>query len=80
MTVFYHSTGGDEWTECSATNATSNATCVGDDKKKLFLSEESECQWGGITCDREGNIQNITFGMYLFPFVLLNIHVNFHVR
>ena len=74
LAVFYYSTRGDRWLECSApsnlTNPASvvaaNANCSiqtfptsGSD---AWLTPNSECQWGGIACDDFGEVVALDLG------------------
>lgn len=57
MAIFYFSTGGEGWKECS-TSLINNECPEGHN----FLSGVSECQWGGVSCNNHGCMTNITFG------------------
>mmetsp|Transcript_3500 Transcript_3500/g.7623 ORF Transcript_3500/g.7623 Transcript_3500/m.7623 type:complete len:763 (-) Transcript_3500:160-2448(-) len=71
--VFYYSTDGPDWTECSAPDdisdptavAEANASCSirGDGSQlagdKAWLTDVTECEWGGITCDNNGNVVSL---------------------
>jgi hypothetical protein len=74
LAVFYYSTRGGRWLECTApANFTdpasieaANALCTiepfpmsGTD---AWLSPSDECQWGGVVCDDEGNLQLLDIG------------------
>jgi hypothetical protein len=75
--VFYYSTEGDNWTQCSAPNdlndpssiSGANADCNLDIKgggggSKAWLSPVSECDWGAVRCEAIGTeqIEIIDFG------------------
>jgi len=64
MAVFYFSTDGPNWVECSAPDdlsdpasiAEANANCaleveIGQGGTDAWLTPVSECQWGGVACD-----------------------------
>jgi hypothetical protein len=70
LSLFYFQTQGNQWTQCSNpsafvpltnNNATSNDTITNNiatpcDNGQPFLSSSSECQWGGITCNGDGQV------------------------
>ena len=64
--VLYYSTGGEGWEECHASDAACG-TAAGSDGgggrfrpgSRPFLSEESECDWAGLTCNSGGTITSI---------------------
>lgn len=74
--VFYYSTDGPNWSECSSPTdvndpvdvAEANAACnIGGDGSQFagsdaWLTGVSECQWGGITCDVGESVVSIFFG------------------
>lgn len=74
MAVFYYSTEGDDWTQCSAPSdfssetsiAEANANCniVAQDGtgSDAWLTPSSECDWGGAACTDSGFIERIDFG------------------
>lgn len=73
MAVFYHSTRGDRWTECSAPadledqdaiDAANEACTVvaGEGSSDAWLTPGSECSWGGLECDGTNSIIRIDFG------------------
>ena len=55
IAVFYYATIGDEWSTCAHNSDTS--TCLSGDP---FLSESSECEWGGVSCEG-GIVTEIAF-------------------
>lgn len=73
MAVFYYSTRGDRWTECSAplnfedpaAIETVNTQCTvvapggGTD---AWLTPVTECNWAGLACDAENSVIRIDFG------------------
>jgi len=68
LAVFYYSTRGNQWLECSAPDFedpiaidtdTANADCtivVDDGESDAWLTPSSECNWGGVICDIEGHV------------------------
>lgn len=52
MAVFYFNTNGDGWLSCTRSEAT---PC----KQRRFLSQYSECYWGGLDCDSTGSLSRI---------------------
>ena len=79
MAVFYFSTDGPNWVECSAPDDLSdpnsireaNANCnleveIGQGGTDAWLTPVSECQWGGVACDTvSGDMERIEFGKRL---------------
>jgi hypothetical protein len=73
MAVFYYSTEGDDWFECSAppdfssqeSIAEANANCdiivPGSESSDAWLTPSSECDWGGAACSESGFIERIDF-------------------
>lgn len=61
LAVFYYSTNGDSWDQCSQNDATcgDNAPFFLD---RNFLSDSSECEWAGASCDFDGCIIRLEFG------------------
>ena len=51
LAVLYFQMNGDAWSSCGQ----SSNSCEGD----FFLSNSSECQWGGIQCNSSGEIEHI---------------------
>eukprot|EP00957_Ditylum_brightwellii_P149061 11350090-Ditylum_brightwellii.AAC.1 len=52
-TVLYYSTDGDNWTHCSSTDEDCGETRMF--RKKLpYLSNSTECDWGGLKCNKAG--------------------------
>ena len=76
MAVFYFSTDGPNWVECSAPADLSdpnsireaNANCnleveIGQGGTDAWLTPVSECQWGGVACDTvSSDMERIEFG------------------
>jgi hypothetical protein len=57
VSVFYYSTGGDDWTECSQ----GNSTCEG----QSWLSPEvGYCEWNWITCNEDNRVSDIIFSKH----------------
>ena len=54
LSVFYYSTDGEDWIECSE----GSSTCEREGGES-WLSDARECDWGGITCNNKGNIQKL---------------------
>lgn len=75
MAVFYYSTRGDRWTQCSApldfkdpaAIDAANARCtivVPNGNSSAWLTPDSVCQWGGLACDEDELVNRIDFGKY----------------
>jgi len=75
VAVFYFSTQGGGWFECSAPEDLSdpasieeaNGNCglaVDGGGSDAWLTPSSECEWGGVACDGEGNVQILDFGKF----------------
>lgn len=59
VTVFYYSTGGDDWTECSQ----GSTDCEG----QSWLSPTvGYCEWFWITCNPDGRVSDIVFSKLSF--------------
>jgi hypothetical protein len=58
LAILYFSTNGDAWNECTQARET---ICTGEP----FLSGTNECQWGGISCDSQGQVTKINIGTFL---------------
>ena len=73
LAVFYYSTRGDRWSQCSSpvayddedavqeANLACNIRTSGGDSD-AWLSPSSECKWGGLACDDEGRLIKIDMG------------------
>jgi hypothetical protein len=73
IAVFYYSTDGNGWFECSAPSnfssqeaiAEANANCNiltdGGGGTDAWLTPSSECDWGGVACTASGFIEKIDF-------------------
>lgn len=61
ITVMYFSSGGDNWFQCSAAGSDSCGTEDPFEFKRRFLSEFSECDWAGISCNSEGSVIEVEF-------------------
>ena len=55
LTVFYFSTGGDDWERCSRFDA----GCHGGESS--YLSDTSECDWKGIVCDSNNTVIKLEY-------------------
>jgi len=55
MALFYYSTSGDSWTQCSAGDVSCTAPNV------PFLAPVNECGWFGLSCDADLCITEIIF-------------------
>lgn len=75
LAVFYYSTRGDRWRECSAPKdfsdpvsiALANAACtiqVEGGDSDAWLTPSAECAWGGLACDIQSEIIRIEMGKY----------------
>lgn len=78
VAVFYYSSIGDGWTECSAPEELSDPTSVaeanancniqvdsGNGGTDAWLTAVSECNWGGLVCvQNENALERIDFGEY----------------
>ena len=76
--VFYYSTGGGAWNQCNAPNNLSDDAAVeraNEECKvraatfpdftsgsKAWLTASNECEWGGLACNFDGSIGEISFG------------------
>lgn len=55
LTVFYYSTNGDDWTECSQDGTVCDGTS--------WLDPDAvQCQWNWIECNQDGRVVNVIFG------------------
>ena len=57
--VLYYSTEGDGWTECFEGDRDCGEGLSYYGGKEAFLSEDSECDWAGLTCNRSGELERI---------------------
>lgn len=87
MAVFYFSTDGPNWVECSAPDDLSdpnsireaNDNCdleveIGQGGTDAWLTPVSECQWGGVACDTiSGDMERIEFGKCLRSIGCMNL-------
>ncbi len=71
MSVLYYSTGGDQWTECSApqlldediANSLCSLLVTGfESNSNAWLTSGSECGWGGLVCNADGFMTRIDMG------------------
>ena len=61
IAVFYYSTNGDSWVQCSTAGSDLCGSIYPFEFKRRFLSESSECDWGGITCNTDDRVTEIEF-------------------
>ena len=78
LAVFYYSTRGDRWLECSAPASfndaaaieAANAACTiqsfPDSGSDAWLTPGDECQWGGVVCSDDGDVEIINIGTLCF--------------
>ena len=66
--VFYYSTGGDEWSDCSE----GDQVCR-DPQSESFLSGSDECSWFGNTCKENKRIYKIYHGQIFGVVVVTTI-------
>ena len=95
--VFYFGTRGSRWLNCKAPDNFNDPTSIAEANKACtievfpdsgsdaWLTPSSECFWGGIVCDENGNVVRIEFGKYrtnllwlsnLYRFVSLTHHLS----
>jgi hypothetical protein len=82
LAVFYYSTRGDRWLECSApssfndtaaieaANAACNIQAFPDSGSDAWLTPGDECQWGGVVCNGNGDVEIINIGTLLLLLLL----------
>lgn len=58
--VFYYSTDGDDWKQCSSDQGDSKKVAKCEEGGR-WMSDLSECFWWGLECDTNGQIIGITF-------------------
>jgi len=63
--VLYYSTEGDGWTECFEGDRDCGEGVSYYGGKEAFLSEDSECDWAGLTCNRSGELERIELCKYI---------------
>ena len=90
LAVFYYSTRGNQWLECSAPDFedpiaidtdTANADCtivVDDGESDAWLTPSSECNWGGVICDIEGHVIGLEMSTFCFPLANLLVYMLTH--
>jgi hypothetical protein len=61
MAVFYYATNGDEWLQCSVDGSDECGSNLPFKSKQRFLSDFSECDWAGITCNTDDCVTEIEF-------------------
>ena len=57
--VLYYSTEGDGWAECFEGDRDCGKGISKYGGKEAFLSEDSECEWAGLACNRSGQLERI---------------------
>jgi hypothetical protein len=62
IAVMYFSTGGNDWFQCSAAGSDACGTEDPFITRRRVLSEFSECQWAGISCNAGSCVTEIEFG------------------
>ncbi len=77
LAVFYYSTRGDRWLECSAPASFNNTAAIDaantacniqsfpDSGSDAWLTPSDECQWGGVVCNDDGNVEIVNIGMFI---------------
>jgi hypothetical protein len=77
LAVFYYSTRGDRWLNCSApasfndtaaidaANAACSIQAFPDSGSDAWLTPGDECQWGGVVCSDNGSVEVIDIGSFL---------------
>ena len=68
LAVFYYYTTGDKWAKCRQDGL---APCDGQN----FLSGSSECEWGGVTCNKSQQVQKLNLGKRNQNFEVTKIEV-----
>lgn len=63
--VLYYFTEGDGWKECFAGDRGCGEGVSYYGGKDAFLSEESECNWAGLTCNGNGQLERIELCKFL---------------
>ncbi|OEU12166.1 L domain-like protein [Fragilariopsis cylindrus CCMP1102] len=61
MAVFYYATNGDDWLQCSLDGSDKCGSNPPFNSKQRFLSDISECDWAGITCNMDDCVTRIEF-------------------
>ena len=61
LAVFYFATRGETWTKCSAAKSDPCGEESPFNKKQRFLSDFSECEWAGITCNNDDCVTEVEF-------------------
>ena len=61
IAVFYFATEGESWNKCSAAGSDLCGSEFPFDGKRRFLSDFSECEWAGITCNNDDCVTEIEF-------------------
>jgi hypothetical protein len=86
LAVFYFSTEGDDWFECTAPTDFSSMEAIQEANDgcdlnitgnplpvDAWLTPSSECNWGAVACNDEGFIETIDFGKSIY-----HVDVCFH--
>ena len=61
VAVFYFSTDGESWSRCSAAGSDPCGSLFPFVGERRFLSDFSECEWAGITCNDDDCVTEIEF-------------------
>ena len=61
IAVLYFATEGESWEKCSAAGSDFCGSEFPFDGKRRFLSDFSECEWAGITCNNDDCVTEIEF-------------------
>jgi len=61
IALFYFSTDGESWSKCSAAGSDPCGSEFPFDGARRFLSDFSECEWAGITCNEDDCVTEIEF-------------------
>jgi hypothetical protein len=73
LAVLYFSTSGGNWSDCSASETLTEETCglevsifyseyAPNGGTKAWLSPVSECEWGGVICNQDTQVDQIEIG------------------
>lgn len=73
VTVFYYSTNGDDWTECSQ----GSTDCQGE---SWLNPDLTNCDWNWISCNDEGRVVDIIFSRYSLEYLANNARTFLNLR